>query len=63
MTVTTQMHALVEALPDEAAQEALDYLRWLAAENDGLSDAELEGVRAGEEEIAHGEFVTLADLK
>jgi hypothetical protein len=63
MTTKDQIHVLVESLPDEAADDALDYLRWLAAESDTLTDDELSAVQQGEGEIARGETVSLSDLK
>jgi hypothetical protein len=63
MTTKDQIHVLVESLPDEAADDALDYLRWLAAESDTLTDDELSAVEQGEVEIARGETVSLSDLK
>jgi hypothetical protein len=63
MTTKDQIHVLVESLPDEAADDALDYLRWLAAESDTLTDDELSAVQQDEGEIARGETVSLSDLK
>ena len=62
MTAKEELHALVDGLADEDAAEALDYLRWLQAPGDTLSEEELGQVREGEAEIARGEYVTLADL-
>ena len=63
MTIKDEIHVLVELLPDAAADDALDYLRWLAAESDALTDEELSAVRHGDNEIARGETVSLADLR
>jgi hypothetical protein len=63
MTAKDEIRMLAELLPDEVAEDALDYLRWLAAESDTLSDDELSAAKMGDEEIARGEVVTLADLK
>lgn len=62
MTVKEELHALVDRLADTDASEALDYLRWLQVPTDTLSAEELSLVQKGEEEIARGEYVTLADL-
>jgi hypothetical protein len=62
MTVKEELHVLVEALAEEDAAEALDYLRWLTSEGETLSDRELAIVREGEGEIARGEYVTLGEL-
>ena len=63
MTVKQELHHLVELLPDPDAAEALDYVRWLLADGDTLSDEEIEEARLGSEEIARGEYVTLDQLK
>lgn len=63
MTAKEQIHMLVESLPEEVADDVLDYVRWLAAESDTLSEDELSAVRCGDEEIARGEVVTLSELK
>ena len=63
MTTKDEIHVLVESLPDAVADDALDYLRWLAAESDALTEEDLSAVKQGEKEIAQGETVSLADLK
>ena len=63
MTEREELHKLIDELDDIDAAEALDYLRWLLSEGDTLSPEELEMVRRGEEEIARGEYVTLAELR
>ncbi len=63
MTTKDEIHVLVESLPDAEAHDALDYLRWLASESDTLTDWELAAVQQGDEEIARGETISLADLK
>ena len=62
MTVKEELRALVETMPDEHAAEVLDYARWLAADTDTLTEEEMEEVRAGEAELARGEYVTLDDV-
>lgn len=61
--VKDQLHNLVDQLGDEDAAEALDYLRWLLSEGEELSEEELTAARRGEEQIAAGEYTTLADLR
>ena len=63
MTVKEELHQLVDTLPAEGLEEALDYLRWLASEADILSEQELAGVEEGEAQIARGEYTTLAELR
>ena len=58
-----ELHSLVEQLDENAADEALEYLHWLTSEGEALSDDELAAVQRGEEQIAHGEYVTLAELR
>jgi len=64
MTVKDDLHQMVDALDEAAADELLEYARWLAAEQDEpLSEDELTRVHEGEAEIARGEYVTLPDLR
>ena len=63
MSVKDDLHDLIDQLTDADAAEALQYLRWLAAEDETLTEEELEAVRVGQEEIARGEYVTLDDFK
>ena len=62
MTIKEELHLLVDRLAERDAAEVLDYVRWLAAASETLSDADLVRVREGEAQIARGEYVTLADL-
>jgi hypothetical protein len=62
MTVKEELHAIVEGLGDPQAAEALEYVRWLQAEGETLSEEDLEAVERGEREIARGEYISLADL-
>jgi hypothetical protein len=64
MTVKDDLHHLVDQLDEPAADELLDYARWLAAEEDEpLTDEERARVEAGEAEIRRGDDVSLEDLK
>ena len=63
MTVKDELHQLVDLLPDTEAAAALDYVRWLLADEDTLTEEEMELVRRGQEEIARGDYVTLDELK
>ncbi len=63
MTIKQALHQLVDLLPDTDAVEALDYVQWLLADDDTLSDEEIEAARLGGEEIARGEYITLDQLK
>ncbi len=64
MTVRDDLHQLVDQLDEAAADELLDYARWLAAEEDEpLTDEERARVEAGEAEIRRGDYVRLEDVK
>jgi len=64
MTTKDDLHQLVDQLDEAAADELLDYARWLAAEEDEpLTDEERARVEAGEAEIRRGDYVTLEDVK
>ncbi len=63
MTVKDEIRMLIDGLPDDAASDALDYVRWLADEFDTLTETDLAEVRLGEAEIAKGDFVTLEELR
>jgi len=54
---------LLKELGDEEIEDVIDYIQWLEAEEDTLTEDELAAVHAGEEEISRGEFVTLAELR
>jgi hypothetical protein len=62
MTVKEELHSLVDLLDEDDAEEALDYLRWLASDTETLSEEELAAVREGEAQAARGEYTTLAEL-
>lgn len=60
MTVKDDLHHLVDQLDEAAADELLEYARWLIAEEDEpLSDEERARVEAGEGEIRRGDHVRL----
>ena len=63
MTTKESLHELVDALPDEQTDEALEYLYWLLAESDTLTEDELKVMGIGEAELARGEYVTLDEIK
>jgi hypothetical protein len=57
------LHELVDALPDDMTEDALEYLYWLLAESDTLTEDEVKAVEAGKAELARGEYVTLDEVK
>jgi len=59
MNVKAAMHTLVGHLP---AAGVLEYLQWLTSDVETLSPEQLARVRHGEEQIARGEHVTLAEV-
>jgi hypothetical protein len=63
MSINEELHSLVDQLHGAEAEDALEYLRWLASEDDTLTDEELAEVKLGEEQIRRGEYVWLTDLR
>jgi hypothetical protein len=64
MTTKDDLHHLIDQLDEEAADELLEYAKWLAADEDEpLTEDELARVEAGEAELCRGESVRLEDLK
>jgi hypothetical protein len=63
MTAKEELRQFVDGLDEESAREALDYLRWLKADVELLSSENIASVKAGEEQIARGEYVTLGELE
>ncbi len=63
MTPKEQLHALIDRLSDEAAEDLLDYLDALYSEPETLTDDEMAFVRMGQDQIARGEYVTLDQLR
>ncbi len=62
MTVREELHQLVDRLGEDDIEEVLDFVQWLLRPAETLTAAELARVRRGEEQIARGEVVRLADL-
>ncbi len=62
MTVREELHNLVDRLGEDDIEEVLDFVQWLLRPTETLTADELERVRRGEEQIARGEVVRLADL-
>jgi hypothetical protein len=58
-----ELHHLVDRLTAEDTADALDYVRWLAAQEDALTAEEIALVHAGEKQIADGEYERLEDLR
>ncbi len=63
MTAKEELHKLIDELDDIDAAEVLAQVHWLLSDGDTLSPEELEMVRQGEEQVARGEYVTLAELR
>jgi len=64
MTIRDDLHQLVDKLDEAAADELLEYARWLQSEEEEpLTDEDRARVEAGEAEIGRGDYVTLEDLK
>jgi predicted transcriptional regulator len=62
MSIKPELHRLIDELDQEDEPAVLDYLRWLLADEDWLTDEERMAVEEGEAEIARGEYITLDDL-
>jgi hypothetical protein len=63
MNVKDEIHSLVDQLTEDDAADVLDYLHWLRTDVETLSEEQLARVQRGEEQIARGEYVTLAELR
>lgn len=63
MAVKEELHRLVDALEEEDAHEALDYVRWLLEDSETLTDEEIARVEAGKAQMERGEYITLEDLR
>jgi hypothetical protein len=63
MTTKEHVHELVDALSESAADEVLDYLRWLISPTDTLTEQEFEAVQKGERQVESGDYMTLEELK
>ena len=64
MSVKDELHSLVDQLDEDAADTLLEYVEWLAAEEDDpLSEEEIVRVREGEAAIAAGDYVMLEQLR
>lgn len=61
--VREELHRLIDQLPAWEAVDALNHVRRLLREEEGLTEEEWEEVRRGEEEIARGEYVTLEEIE
>ena len=63
MSVHQELHTMIDQLAENEAEETLDYIRWLMADEDSLTEAELDDARLGEAEIRRGKFITLDDYR
>jgi predicted transcriptional regulator len=62
MSIKPELHRLVDELDEEDEQMALDYLRWLLADENSLTEDERRDAEEGEAEIERGEYITLDDM-
>jgi hypothetical protein len=58
-----ELHQLADELPDDCLGEAVAYLRWLLQGEDTITEDDLADARLGAEEIARGDYVTLAEFQ
>ena len=63
-TSKDELIELVRDLDESSANDVLDYVRWLLAEEDeALTDDERSEIQRAEAEVASGDYVTLAALE
>ena len=65
MNTKEQLHSLVDMLPEAEMIAASRYLQFLVNDlaDEPLTEEDWREVRAGEAEIANGDFTSLEDLK
>lgn len=65
MNTKEQLHSLVDMLPEAEVIAASRYLQFLVNDlaDEPLTEEDWREVRAGEAEIANGDFTSLEDLK
>jgi hypothetical protein len=63
ITTRDELHHLVDALNDAAADELLEYAHWLLEPTDTATPEELARIETGKAELARGEYVTLEELR
>ncbi|MHB8574342.1 MAG: hypothetical protein ACYDCQ_03330 [Dehalococcoidia bacterium] len=65
MTTKAELHELVDALPDELANEAAHRLQALAVpiDDEPVTAADLAAIAEAREEIARGDVLTLAEWR
>jgi hypothetical protein len=63
MSVHQDLHNMIDQLSERETEETLNDLRWLIADEDSLTDKEIEDTGLGEAEIRRGEFTTLDDYR
>ena len=65
MNTKEQVHSLVDMLPEAEVIAASRYLQFLVNDlaDEPLTEEDWREVRAGEAEIANGDFTSLEDLK
>lgn len=62
--VKEELHRLIDQLTERKTFDALDHVRWLLSdEEETLTEAEREQVERDLEEIRHGHYVTLDEMK
>lgn len=62
METKEELHRIVDLLPQPEAEDALEYLRWLIADEETLTPDELAAVEVAESQVKAGNYVTLTDL-
>lgn len=62
MSIKPELHRLVDQLSQQHEDSALEYLRWLLADDEALDQRAWDAVREGEAEIDRGDFITVDDF-
>ena len=63
MTVRENVHQLVDKLPEDRLEDALDYLADLKESDEALSAATAAAIEEGLEDIRHGRTISLEEYR
>jgi len=63
MTVRENVHQVVDMLPDDRLDDALDYLAELSEPDEALSAETLAGIQEGLDDIRHGRTISLDEYR
>jgi len=63
MTVRESVHQVVDRLPEDRLDEALDYLAELSEPDEPLSEESLAALEEGLEDVRNGRTITLDEYR